>query len=293
MGSFDVYCIICGGPFIAYPIIKNRDLLKKYLKTNSNKYHDISPDGVWEDADGIIEYIKSNYNMTNSDYSKLINSVAVLNEHKWLEDIIALTENTTDSVKYRDGTAFDVINEKKRVFIPVNKNDPHIYCMHKKCYNLLKKNNYNINFESIDDFFSKKEFDIPYNAFEINYGDITNYQGQMFYSPLAYLDKPYILLNPMKNKKNASRILRLKYPFKKNKNTTKKFNVNRKGPSESATLFAIGTKKKGNDGNMWIIIQDKNKIKKWKKILKGGNGDYLHKYTKYKLKYFNLKKNLI
>jgi len=40
----------------------------------------------------------------------------------------------------------------------------------------------------------------------------------------------------------------------------------RKGPSESATKFAIGTKKKGNDGNMWVIIKSKNGVKRWKKI---------------------------
>ena len=40
----------------------------------------------------------------------------------------------------------------------------------------------------------------------------------------------------------------------------------RKGPSESATLFSLGTKKKGNDGNMWEIIKTKNGVKRWKKI---------------------------
>ena len=30
----------------------------------------------------------------------------------------------------------------------------------------------------------------------------------------------------------------------------------RKGPTESATNFNIGTKKKGNDGNMWEIIKE-------------------------------------
>ena len=40
----------------------------------------------------------------------------------------------------------------------------------------------------------------------------------------------------------------------------------RKGPGESATKFAIGTKKKGNDGNMWVIIKSKNGVKRWKKI---------------------------
>jgi len=40
----------------------------------------------------------------------------------------------------------------------------------------------------------------------------------------------------------------------------------RKGPSESATKFTVSTKKKGNDGNMWEIIKNKNGVKRWKKI---------------------------
>jgi hypothetical protein len=32
----------------------------------------------------------------------------------------------------------------------------------------------------------------------------------------------------------------------------------RQGPSESATIFPVGTIKRGNDGNNWIVIQTKN-----------------------------------
>jgi hypothetical protein len=44
--------------------------------------------------------------------------------------------------------------------------------------------------------------------------------------------------------------------------------LNRPSPSESATKFEIGTKKKGNDGNMWIIVENKNGIRRWSKIKK-------------------------
>ena len=40
--------------------------------------------------------------------------------------------------------------------------------------------------------------------------------------------------------------------IKGNKIARKTLRLDRKGPSESATLFPKGTKKKGNDGNMWI-----------------------------------------
>jgi hypothetical protein len=31
-------------------------------------------------------------------------------------------------------------------------------------------------------------------------------------------------------------------------------------------IFKVGTKKKGNDGNMWIIVKNKNGVKRWSKI---------------------------
>jgi len=37
----------------------------------------------------------------------------------------------------------------------------------------------------------------------------------------------------------------------------------RKGPSSSATKYSVGTKKKGNDGNMWKIVKNKNGTKRW------------------------------
>ena len=40
----------------------------------------------------------------------------------------------------------------------------------------------------------------------------------------------------------------------------------RKAPSESSTNFAIGTKKKGNDGNRWIVVEIKNGDHRWQKI---------------------------
>jgi|TARA_B110000305_G_C19130320_1_gene488599 ribosomal protein L24E len=40
----------------------------------------------------------------------------------------------------------------------------------------------------------------------------------------------------------------------------------RKGPVSSAGKFSIGTRKKGNDGNMWKIVENKNGTKRWLKI---------------------------
>ena len=42
----------------------------------------------------------------------------------------------------------------------------------------------------------------------------------------------------------------------------------RKGPEDSATKFSVGTKKKGNDGNTWIITKNKNGVQRWKRTRK-------------------------
>lgn len=52
---------------------------------------------------------------------------------------------------------------------------------------------------------------------------------------------------------------------KKKGGARKTLRLDRKGPSESATLFPKGTKKKGNDGNMWIITVTKKGIHRWSK----------------------------
>ena len=52
----------------------------------------------------------------------------------------------------------------------------------------------------------------------------------------------------------------------KSTTSSKKLNKDRPSPSESATQFKEGTKKKGNDGNMYIITVNKNGVRRWKKV---------------------------
>ena len=40
----------------------------------------------------------------------------------------------------------------------------------------------------------------------------------------------------------------------------------RQSPIESATLFSVGTIKKGNDGNKWVIIETSAGIHRWKQV---------------------------
>ena len=65
-----------------------------------------------------------------------------------------------------------------------------------------------------------------------------------------------------------------KYKIKGSPRKTKRKKVkksSRKGPSESATKFKVGTIKKGNDNNMWKIVVNSKGIQRWQKISKKNN----------------------
>ena len=42
----------------------------------------------------------------------------------------------------------------------------------------------------------------------------------------------------------------------------------RPSPTESATLYKKGTRKRGNDGNMYIVTVTKGKVKRWTELVK-------------------------
>ena len=82
--------------------------------------------------------------------------------------------------------------------------------------------------------------------------------------------------------------------IKISKTKSKKLNKERKSPNESATLFGVGTMKKGNDNQIWVIMNDKNNNKRWvPKIsvelngLKALTTDYLAKNINKTIKLYN------
>ena len=66
------------------------------------------------------------------------------------------------------------------------------------------------------------------------------------------------------------------------KKKSKKSNIKRKSPKESAALFSKNTKKKGLDGNMWTVTLTKSGVKRWVKNKKNS------KEKKNKLKVKNI-----
>ena len=154
-----------------------------------------------------------------------------------------------------------VEKDNSKIEVDPNFTDDWGYIMHCDCYKLLESKYGKFTFNDIDE--KKYNYKNYPNLFNINYGIIKKYQEQEFNNNLAYVENPYLLESPLKNNSNKERILNLKLPIIKHIKESKK---DRPSPSESATLFNIGFKKKGNDGNIWIIKENKNGVKKWSKI---------------------------
>jgi len=228
-GCADLYCILCGGPTYSREIISNTILLKKYLKKDSNIYYNVKPSGLWEDADAILNYIKeNNKQMDSNDYKILKKSIIRPKNHKWQNKLIMITEEKIiKDVESSCGEQFTEIDGEKYHFIGQDKMG---HLAHRDCYKLLSTK------------YGKFKFnDINMSIYHTNYGLISKYQGQYFYSSLAFFENQYLLESPLENDINKTRILKLNLPI--NKNSEKKSTKIRPSPSESATLFKVGTKK--------------------------------------------------
>lgn len=302
-----IRCLICGCGFFNKEVITNVTLFKKIFPYEKwhHKYN--------EEPELLIENTSN-----DEDIDKLSSSIRIIQLYDWLEKIVAITPTgLVDITNVED-------NSHRLVFFDNNDNeyDPYWvndktykqkpYIMHKSCYQLLKKNGYDMSYNSFLDVDNpeklkikkkgSKDFNenIELNKFNIDYGIVNKYIGEYknMINYVAYIYDKYLLENPLKNKINATRILELKFPLKKIQTTEVK-EVKRKGPSDSATIFDIGTTKIGNDNHMWTIVKNKNGVKKWQRIKQEGklnnsytNSTYYYKYIKYKTKYYNLIKKL-
>mgnify|MGYP001166408436 CR=1 FL=1 len=159
--------------------------------------------------------------------------------------------------------------------------------MHTECWNIAKKK---FNHElKLDDFLFNKNISSPikyldrgYTAYlleKIKYGDVLEYSNQDLYDEKLILNKKhwYMYYLPsgkseesQKNSKRIEKIISSNIKGikkqKEEKIPIKKLKKDRPSPSESATLFKVNTKKKGNDGNIYVVVVNKNGVKRWKKI---------------------------
>jgi len=293
MGCWDSYCFICGtiatGENINIDEEYQIEILKKYIKEGS--YPIPLKTGLSKTKRAIItpKLLKSYKNYIN-DLKKI--------EVKWLQDIIVISKDKIingDKLKYSCSGTFESKKKKKNKYKRISSEFVYditkgnwgwtyehdmiqgLVC-HKNCYLLLCK--------QFKKKFKFEQFHPYLNEYSLlnKYGPIINqYVGSQIFDFHDYLnnnssmiEKSLLLnkefkivkknlnylLDPLKNKENADRIFKLWIPIIKKFKPIKL----RPSPSDSATLYKIGLKQKGNDGNMYIIVTNKNGVKRWQQF---------------------------
>jgi len=126
------------------------------------------------------------------------------------------------------------------------------YFIHRDCYEFIKKK-FKINIV-FGDFYHSAKNKLTLNDHYVNFGGVEKYWDQYFdWNKMIEDGNFWMAESPLKNAKNAKRIVKIIKQLK--------IKAGRSGPTISASFFADGDIKIGNDGYFWII-----KNKKWTKI---------------------------
>jgi len=296
--GFERYCTLCSGPLhnsgCYYNIKQYNKILtiaKKVLSKNvfrlfvSDMEYSVLFYYITEEQfkTKIIRYKKLLKVIDISILLDLFNKRICLNnvqKYKWLQDIIWLNKNGTN-IKIICGNDTDtyegIYSDKNGTIYDESDNGSII---HKDCLKLLESKYGKINYTILRDarklnysIWLNKQDHTPKStrkSYKIN--TIPGKYDQQDIQWLNYFldNNDFLLESPLINIKNKNRLLQIKYTKYLTKKDSKQKMVdnkkNRPSPSESATKYSIGTTKKGNDKNVWIIMETKNGIKKWKKL---------------------------
>ena len=227
MGCWDVYCSLCGLPF------------------------------------GIINDLITNNIIQDKDFIKILKKI------KWIKKCSILLPNNKIKHGHQEMNCNIYFCNKTKECYTIN-NPIDGIVLHTDCWKFAKSKNIILNYTNFNITkadIKKKRWE-QYKFKNLNYKPASLYHSQDFQFTKLEKNKKhwYILFSPMsklnKLKLNNNRIINNINKINKINNKYKK----RPSPSFSAKLFIVGTKKKGNDGNMYIIKKISNGQKRWFKI---------------------------
>ena len=255
MGYYTIYDILTGNPgTITYNEIN--DLNSKDEKNNKKLYE-------WHTNVRVI----TKDGISDIGYYDLDGAVFV----KTKKSILGLSYNSKKRYDVKD----DYTNIDADGFL-LNNEVYNILTSHKDYKKCINKNTL---YTLISSYIPKKskKLNPQFKMQQIDISDIINPQVSIIKKNKWMLVNPK--LNTKDGKRNKSRIKKIVNDFikfscslnnknktsKTSKSSTKSNKSTRKGPSDSATKFAVGKKKKGNDGNMWVVTKTKSGVKRWKR----------------------------
>ena len=280
MPVFDIYCVVCGIP--ANPIFWYEEDLERLEDILDNASYSIplKNNRLSKKKKEIDKTLLKNYNK----FIKEVNNKE--SSFKWSDNTFLITDDnklSVDNSFIHDSN--DIFNKNKTNYSiskanwSNNKFKRALIC-HKSCYNLLyKKLNYKLSIDDIENKLNTRSLlksygkvvdkytglqDFPWTMMILNKNQYSFFELLLNEKTKVKISKNIdLLMDPLKNKRNQDRILKIWKPIANKKIKKKK---NRPSPSESATLYKVDKKKKGNDGNMYIIVINKNGVKRWKKV---------------------------
>ena len=285
MGVHDTYCVICGITTGIHWYENDIEYLMDII--NAGEFHIPSKSKTYE-----LSLLKKTQKITPSlllNYKNFINDIKKLrSKFKWTNQIYLITNEKVikniNNLQSGDYGSYYNKNEsyETQKFLWKDKNRALI--CHKSCYKLINnKFNYNLEIDDIKNKLNDNSIladygktvnkyvgfqDFPWTSMIIN--NFANFEIIMAANKKLKINDNNInfLIDPLKNNKNAKRIINIWNTIIKNLKS-KKYNKSQKlrpSPSESATLYKKGQKKNGNDGNIYVVIETKNKVKRWKKL---------------------------
>ena len=226
------------------------------------------------------------------NYTKFVKDIKkLLPKFKWCDNMYLVTnekvlKNTKDLFLGDYGNYYNDNKNYPTQYWAIDEKNRALVC-HESCYKLLhKKLNYNLKIEDV-------EQKLNYDSLLSNYGNAVNkYVGFQFFPWMSMIlntsfsnfqsimndnkkleidyNNVNYLLDPLKNNENEKRIINIWNPIikqiKSRSRSKSKRKHSRPSPSDSATLFKLGHKEKGNDGNIYIVTETKNNVKLWTKL---------------------------
>jgi hypothetical protein len=278
-GCFDVWCPLCGGPLNRTGIERSESLYEESLnKNNNNEFIKIlKSQPSWFEKVSILfegKKVKHGFSETHCNMNFENNSGEAYSYLVEEDKGIPVHTECYKLAKIKTGKELCFEDFDIDKFWVNAKYPKDIKKIKKSEWVNFDKEKSTMSYENLKKFYfeSKLAKYIYYAYSDLNYNPIIKYWKQDFDLDTLKNKKSewYLLFNPngksAESKKNADRIMKniKKLIGKKTMTSSKKLKKDRPSPSESATEFKEGTKKKGNDGNMYIVVINKNGVKRWK-----------------------------
>ena len=283
MGVFDIHCVVCGITATGIHWYEN-DLEDLKAILDRGKFN-IPSNSKYKLRLGKKE--KEIDPKLSENYKKFIKDVNKLKpKFKWTDKLCLVTDKKVINIDAKNQSDNGSFEKGGKYYETMRFNwdysERALVC-HRSCYKLLSdKLKYKLNISDIEGKLSDVSMLKSYGNIVDKYTNrqefpwtwmiLNTYTFNIFERLLNENKKLKVssnvdfLMDPLKNKRNETRILNI---WKKlAKKSSKKLKKDRPSPSESATLFKVGTKKKGNDGNIYEVVVNKNNVKRWKKIAK-------------------------